>query len=521
MPTLNYLFAIDIGDSNAHVSYVDESGRANMVSNYEGFSSTPSVINFEESGRIIVGQIAKEMISIDPSNTAFSMKRDIASGKPIEGTQGKPAEEAYSYIFKKLAGDVEKGLGLGLRGAVLTCPAYFSMIERNALKNAAYIAGITVENIIVDPIAIAFAFAMSVGELPSRVLIVDIGSAKTEASIVAFEGDKARIVASKALQNLAGNEYDLAAASYLAEIFQKQTNRTSDLDEFESIQLALAAEKAKIALSVRTEVPVLINLDGSTTRMELSRRAFEGITSHLTSEIALLAQEACRMDDDGPAITTMLLTGSHARMPAIARSMSSAFPNMAIRIFDPDESAAKGAAFYASTFAKELDGNYAKTEIASPRGSRFTYDIKALKGYCLKVISSSRNNGNQFKYKSLIGMGDPILGSSITVSSRFGTAEQNQSNAEIVVYETDSANDLQTSINTNPLGTATLHLPGNLPYNSPLLVEFTLSRDGILTVGGKDLTSGAKFEGSLDAYNIMSDNDVEALRVSLEDVEVE
>ena len=114
-------------------------------------------------------------------------------------------------------------------------------------------------------------------------------------------------------------------------------------------------------------------------------------------------------------------------------------------------------------------------------------------------------------------------GGSLSVTRQFGTVDANQETAELVVFENDF-HDEYFDVDTDfILGNATLDLPGNLPAGAPIEVTFTLNKEGILEVTGRDLTTNREIHATMQATagTIMSSEEVAAAKAKSKGIAVE
>jgi molecular chaperone DnaK len=177
------VIGIDLGTTNSCVAIMDGS-KPRVVENSEGARTTPSIVGFTESERL-VGQAAKRQAVTNPTNTVFAVKRligrafndkDLSKEKKnmpfeiVDGGNGdawvKAQGENYSpaqisaFILQKMKETVESYLGEDVTQAVITVPAYFNDAQRQATKDAGKIAGLEVLRIINEPTAAALAYGL-------------------------------------------------------------------------------------------------------------------------------------------------------------------------------------------------------------------------------------------------------------------------------------------------------------------------------------------------------------------------
>jgi L1 cell adhesion molecule like protein len=197
-------FAVDLGTTFS-CGAVWQNGRVEIIPNDQGNRTTPSYVAFNESERLI-GDAAKNQVSLNPANTVFDAKRMIGRSYNDEGVQqmfkhwpfkvvnnnGKPEvevefkgetkqfkpEEISAMVLTKMKESAEAYLGHPVRNVVITCPAYFSQAQRESTKDSATIAGLNCIRIINEPTAAALAYGLDKikdKEGEKNVLIFDAG----------------------------------------------------------------------------------------------------------------------------------------------------------------------------------------------------------------------------------------------------------------------------------------------------------------------------------------------------------
>ena len=154
---------IDLGTTNSCVAVV-EGGVTTIIPNDKGERTTPSVVAFTESGERLVGSAARRQAAVNAGRTIASVKRHMGTDwrKDISGKQYTP-QEISAMILRKLREDAEAYLGEKVTDAVITVPAYFNDIQRQATKDAGRIAGLNVKRIINEPTSAALAYGLNNG----------------------------------------------------------------------------------------------------------------------------------------------------------------------------------------------------------------------------------------------------------------------------------------------------------------------------------------------------------------------
>lgn len=533
-----YVFGIDLGTTYSCIAYVDETGRATVINNAEGDNTTPSVVNFASPTSVVVGQVAKENAVIDPDNTMLLVKTLMGKSDFAINYAGedKTPEEVSAYILRKITEDAGKQIDAEVKDVVITCPAYFGTAERTATKNAGIIAGLNVLEIISEPTAAALYYGCAKEQSEKTILVYDLGGGTFDVTIMNISSDKIEVICSDGNHELGGKDWDEAVMNYLAGEFTAQTNFDGDFDEYAQQDLRLKAEKAKQQLSSREEVPVMLDAAGLRARITLSREKFDEITSTLLGETLDKTDAAIAVaKDKGYSIDEILLVGGSTRMPQVTKALVNKY-GMEPKILEPDEAVAKGAAIHAVNVyvnnqkslepsdtgettvviggtKKEINADDYKEELAvqpemmSIGGKTQKVVVATTKSFAIEVVINKEP-----KCCNMIIKNEPMPNGSISVTKVFGTLEANQSDVELVVYESDFMEEHFEIDSDFVLGTATLELPGNLPANSPIEITFTLNTEGILEVSGVDRTTNREVHATMQSKGIMAEEKVDELK---------
>ena len=199
---MSVAIGIDLGTTYSCVG-IYQNGKVEIIANEQGNRTTPSYVSFNETERLI-GDAAKSVSSLNPTNTIYDIKRLIgrdfndknlqedmkslpykiinSNGKPKVEVEFKgetkqfTPEEISAMILTKMKDIAEAFVGKPVRDAVITVPAYFNDAQRQATKDAGIIAGLNVLRIINEPTAAAIAYGLDKNhKQETNVLIFDNG----------------------------------------------------------------------------------------------------------------------------------------------------------------------------------------------------------------------------------------------------------------------------------------------------------------------------------------------------------
>jgi molecular chaperone DnaK len=539
------IFGIDLGTTYCCIAYIDEYNRPVVVKNMAGDNTTPSVVQFDGTERI-VGKEAKNSAVLYPGRTVDMVKRHMGRSNeysfPYEDVSYTP-EEISSYILRKLVLDAEQQTSYKITDVVITCPAYFGIPERDATAKAGEIAGLNVRSIINEPTAAAIAYGVN-AQTDQTIMVYDLGGGTFDVTIIKIAGGDITVVCTDGDHYLGGRNWDEMLVRYFAEEWQQQTASSEDpLDTLETLQdLYERAEKAKQTLTGRETTNVQVVHNAERARINLTREKFDELTEGLLNRTIELTKQAIEEANKRGVqdFDQLLLVGGSTRMPQVAKRLKEEFGKEP-KFSDPDEAVAKGAAIYGQKLM--LDDDFIKrvgaaVGITSENVNLEKVDAKVIeevqkeladdyglqlpavkKSLDTKIINvTSRSFGiiawNRQKEKELVSnmiIRNDVLPASIT--QRFGTIDDNQENVELVVVDNLSS-DREYEVNdSRELGKTEMTLPKGLPSGSPVEVTFELNDQGRLQMRAKELKEGRQVEIELQTECVTSQEEIEAAAV--------
>nr|YP_011006204.1 DnaK chaperone protein [Dictyotopsis propagulifera]WAM63208.1 DnaK chaperone protein [Dictyotopsis propagulifera] len=511
----NYLkvFGIDLGTTNSVMAIV-EAGQPVVVSNAEGFRTTPSVVAYTKNKDALVGQVAKRQAVLNPENTFSSIKRFMGTKYSELSAEAKEVsynltsderdnvkiicsnldrlfspEEISSQVLRKLTNDVSLYMGQPINQAVITVPAYFNDAQRQATRDAGRIAGLDVKRIINEPTAASLAYGLEKKD-DEVILIFDLGGGTFDVSILEVGDGVFEVLSTSGDTKLGGDDFDRKIVDYILKKFnqKEKIDLTSDPQALQ--RLTEAAEKAKIELSNLSETTISLpfitaGTDGPKHIEEtLSRAKFEELCETLINRCRLPVEAAIKdAKIDKNLINELVLVGGSTRIPSIQALVSTIVDKDANQSVNPDEVVAIGAAVQGGVLAGEVK-NILLLDVTP-----LSLGVETVGS--LMTVMIPRNTTIPVKKSEI-----------------FSTAQDNQNSVDVEVLQ----GERKLSRDNKKLGNFRLEGIESAPRGVPQIeVTFEIDANGILAVTGKDKKTGKQQRISIQNPSNLNKEEVERM----------
>lgn len=495
---MSTIIGIDLGTSTTEAAVIRD-GRPVMVMNLEQEIVTPSAVGLDLSGNWVVGARARAQYLLSPENTAIEVKRKIGTNEEIRlGRQSYTPVKLSAKLLEYVKTYVSEYLEEEITRAVISVPAYFDEMQRQATVRAGQEAGLQVERIINEPTAAALSYGLEHMEEESHVLVYDLGGGTFDVTLLEMFDGVLEVKASNGDNQLGGKDFDEELMSWLNERFMEKHGVDLRKDRYAMAKLKEEAERCKKTLSIQESchvlVPMITEKGGEPLALdeEITVEQFEEIVQELLERThqpidVVLADSGILPEE----IDRVILVGGSTRMPVVAKDIDRYLHIVPSQAVNPDYAVAEGAAIQAGMIQGSI----------RPEDGIIMTDVNP---YTLGIRATDAMTDDRMSVVIPRNVTIPVTRSQIYTTSWSG-----QTVAHIEVYQGESG----IASSNHFLGDFEVKgIPPAKAGSEKIGVQFSYNMNGMLDVKASILSTG---EAASIEINMLEDASQEAGRIDV------
>lgn len=372
---------LDLGSEYVSVAvWNDKKQSAEMVTNDVGNRATPAVVAFTDEEALVAEvavkqqhknfantvrlapallgeQFSSEAVQNIVKSVQYKTSANASNGQVTieikDGAEKYSPEQIVSKVLAKMKVFAESYINQPTPNVVIAVPRRYTQVNKDAVKEAATLAGFNEVTFISEPAAsiLAHGFDKATDLAAKKVLVFDFGASSADATVASVQQGLIEILADKSDATVGGVHFNEALAQHLAGIFDKKFGTDVQSSKKAMAKLLIQAERTKIILSTAQDAHVIMDslFEGNDLHTKVTRTKLEMITRKLiagTKQVVDEALQAAKIHPDD--IDEVLLVGGSSQIVKIAKVMTDKFANANVHKELCLDSVAQGAVLHAA-----------------------------------------------------------------------------------------------------------------------------------------------------------------------------
>lgn len=290
---------IDLGTTNSAICSYDGEN-VHLYKSPDQNDVTPSAIFIDRRGNKYLGKRAYDSAAKNPDNAAVKFKRMMGTSTPIKFSAVSVTmtpEECSAEILKLCFGYLPEEIrNSGETGTVITVPAAFNQMQKDATVAAAEMAGLGRVALMQEPVA-AVMSVMRQRKGDGIFLVYDLGGGTLDIAIAESINGRVSLLAHGGVAMCGGTDFDRSILDnvvkpWLLQNFDLPDDLTTSAKYKSLLRMCLwAGEKAKIELSAKEETVISLTESDLGVRDETGEEIYVDIPFARAQLDALVAEK--------------------------------------------------------------------------------------------------------------------------------------------------------------------------------------------------------------------------------------
>jgi molecular chaperone DnaK len=424
----NYI-GIDLGTTNSAICSFDGEN-LKLFKSPEQNDVTPSAIYVGRRGNRFLGIHAYNNAAKEPDNAATLFKRLMGTSTPVKLSAVNitmTPEECSAEILRLLFGYLPEEIRNNSEtGTVITVPAAFNQMQKDATMSAANLAGIGKVALMQEPVA-AVMSVMRQRKGDGVFLVYDLGGGTLDIAIAESISGRVNVLAHGGIEMCGGRDFDrIILHDVVKPWLLDKFNLPNDLSENHKFKPLITmatwvAERAKISLSSRDDVLIsdpafdaarFKDLSGEEIYLDIpfARSLFDEMIHDTITESIRAAHETMERAGFGPhdVERVVFIGGPTNYKPLRDRVCTDLGISASTDIINPMTAVAEGAAVFAESidWSSQSRGRKSTRGTASVNGTlQLAFDYIArtpdAKSRIAVKLGGAARPGTEFQIESL------------------------------------------------------------------------------------------------------------------------
>lgn len=475
---------IDFGTSFSLPAGMINGAPATLLPN--GEYGIPSVFYYDSEVGVQIGRAADDNADFQPQNVKRDIKMEISTHADSFSADGKSfsKKQIVGHIFKEIVrvsrqeSSRRELVSQSIEGVVISVPAAFTLRELNFIREAAQLAessngsALKVLGFIREPVAAAIAyFNAPKAEDNKTILVYDLGGGTCDVAIVRANKNSNEWykVIDSDMKRIGGRDWDKVLIDMIKRKYQEKSGHIVFDAEAEN-KIRKQAIHAKHMLSTQPTARVSVNIAGKTHACVISVQEFATATAEILQSTMQIVSRMMKKCDS--LIDYIVCVGGSSNMPQIQNAFEETYPNIEVKVFDPEKAIAFGAAIYAEHLSEEQF----LRDIC-----KFSYGARYVENYA-KYKDKQRLRIWNIIYK---GSQLPTTGNSSSYN-----IEDDERSTYIAVYESDCTDSVYLPENGTYIGDIRITGIENGKKGDENVLTMKIDQSGLMVLNAVDKKSG-------------------------------